>query len=82
MAWFVYIAKCSDGSYYAGIATDVERRMAEYNAGVGAKYTYSRTPVACVWSEEHSDRSSASKRECELKRMTRAQKECLITDTR
>ena len=82
MAWFVYIAECSDGSYYAGIATDVERRIAEHNAGVGAKYTRSRTPVTCVWSEEHPDRSSASKRECEIKQMSRAQKERLVSDAR
>ena len=78
MAWFCYIAECADGTYYAGIATDVERRMTEHNAGVGAKYTRSRIPVTCVWSEEHPDRSSASKRERELKSMTRAQKERLV----
>lgn len=82
MAWYAYIAECSDGTLYAGIATDVERRMAEHNAGTGAKYTRSRTPVACVWSEEHPDRSSASKREYELKRMSRAQKERLILSAR
>lgn len=74
MLWFAYIAECADGTLYAGIATDVERRMAEHNAGTGAKYTRSRTPVTCVWSEEHPDRSSASKRESEIKAMTRAQK--------
>lgn len=78
MTWFCYIAQCADGSYYAGIATDVKRRMAEHNAGTGAKYTRSRTPVACVWAEEHSDRSSASKREREIKSMTRVQKEKLV----
>lgn len=78
MPWFCYIAECADGTYYTGIATDVERRMAEHNAGTGAKYTRSRTPVSCVWSEEHPDRSSASKRERELKSLTRAQKELLV----
>ena len=52
--------------------------MAEHNSGLGARYTRSRIPVTCVWSEEHPDRSSASKRECELKSMTRAQKVRLV----
>ena len=74
MPWFAYIAECADGTLYAGIATDLERRISEHNAGTGAKYTRSRTPVTCVWSEEHPDRSSASKRESEIKAMARAQK--------
>lgn len=82
MAWFAYIAECADGTYYVGITTDVEARMAAHNAKTGAKYTRSRTPVVCVWSEEHPDRSSASKREYELKRMTRTQKEKLILSAR
>jgi predicted GIY-YIG superfamily endonuclease len=80
MPWFTYIAECADGTYYAGIATDVDRRMAEHNSGTGAKYTRSRTPVTCVWYEEHPDRSSASKRECEIKAMSRARKERLVAE--
>lgn len=78
MPYFTYILQCSDGSYYTGITTDIERRTAEHNAGTGAKYTRTRTPVVCIWQEEHEDRSSASRREYEIKRMTRKQKEALI----
>lgn len=75
MTYFVYIAKCSDNTLYTGITTDVDRRMAEHNAGTGAKYTRSRGPVTPVFIEEHPDRSSASRREREIKLMTRKQKE-------
>lgn len=78
MSYFVYIAECADGTLYTGITTDVERRMAEHNAGTGAKYTRSRRPVTPVFIEEHLDRSSASRREREIKLMTRKQKEALI----
>lgn len=78
MGYFVYIAKCADGTLYTGITTDVERRMAEHNAGTGAKYTRTRRPVEPVLVEPHPDRSSASRREREVKLMTRRQKEALI----
>lgn len=78
MSYFVYIAECADGTLYTGITTDVERRMAEHNAGTGAKYTRSRGPVTPVFTEEHPDRSSASRRERDIKLMTRKQKEALI----
>lgn len=74
MAWFVYIVECNDGSLYTGITTDVERRVSEHNAGVGAKYTRVRTPVRLVYEEEASDRSSASKREWAIKQCPRATK--------
>lgn len=81
MEYIVYIVECSDGSLYTGITTDLERRVAEHNAGTGAKYTRSRRPVTPVFAEEHPDRSSASRREREIKLMTRKQKEALIEGT-
>lgn len=78
MAWFVYIVRCADDTLYTGIAVDVERRIEQHNTGTGAKYTRSRRPVRVVYVEEAPDRSAASRREWEIKQLTRTQKERLI----
>ena len=80
--YYVYIVHCSDETLYTGIATELERRIEEHNnSDKGAKYTRVRRPVTLVYSEEHPDRSSASKREYEIKKkMTRKQKLELIKD--
>ena len=78
MAWFVYIVRCADDTLYTGIAVDVERRIEQHNTGTGAKYTRSRRPVCAVYVEEAPDRSAASRREWEIKQLTRTQKERLI----
>jgi putative endonuclease len=78
--WYVYILHCADGSLYTGIARDVQRRLQEHNGvvGVGAKYTRSRRPVTLVYQERLSSRSSALKREIEIKKLKREQKKKLI----
>ena len=78
--YFVYIVKCADDTFYTGIATELERRVEEHNGSdKGAKYTRVRRPVSLVYSEEYPDRSSASKREYEIKKkMSRAEKLALI----
>ncbi len=79
MSYSVYIALCSDGTYYTGIAVDVEKRIHEHNTSPkGARYTRTRRPVTLVYFENHPDRSSALKREYAIKRMTRPQKDALI----
>ncbi len=79
--YYVYIVKCVDNTLYTGIATQLERRIEEHNGSdKGAKYTRARRPVKLVYSEEYTDRSSASKREYEIKKkMTRKEKLKLIT---
>jgi len=79
MVWWVYMLECADGSLYTGITTDLQRRLAEHNGERpgGARYTRSRQPVALLWSEEHPDRASASRREAGIKSLTRAQKRAL-----
>lgn len=77
MTWTVYLARCSDGSLYAGITTDPERRLAQHNSGCGAAYTRSRTPVVFVYRELAPDRSCALRREYAIRQMTRAEKEAL-----
>jgi putative endonuclease len=72
--WFVYLLICSDeqGSLYCGITNDLEKRIGVHNSGRGAKYTKTRLPVKLYWFEESKDRSSASKREYQIKRLSRA----------
>jgi putative endonuclease len=72
--WFVYILKCSDGTLYTGITTDVNRRLNEHNSGKGAKYTKTRLPVMLLLVSEVSTRSEASKEEYRIKQLTREQK--------
>lgn len=79
MAYFVYILKCSDETLYTGITTDLKRRLDEHNNSVrGAKYTKLRRPVSLMYSEESEDRSSASKREYAIKKLSRLKKLELI----
>lgn len=74
----MYIVECSDSTLYTGVATDIESRMVEHNAGRGAKYTRSRLPVTLVYSEEAEDRSTALRREHAIKRMRAMDKRSLI----
>lgn len=76
--YYVYMLECRDGSLYTGITTDVERRFKEHSEGTGAKYTKAKQPVRMVYQEEHPDRSSASRREAEIKGYTRLQKLALV----
>lgn len=72
--WFVYLLECSDTSLYCGITNDLEKRISNHNLGKGAKYTKTRLPVRLYWYEESTDRSSASKREYQIKRLSRSEK--------
>lgn len=79
MSYFIYIVECSDKTLYTGITTDVQRRVQEHNSSdKGAKYTKLRRPVKLVYQEESQDRSSASKREHAIKKLTRQEKLELI----
>jgi len=75
---FVYIIECSDGSFYTGYTTDLERRVEEHNSGQGAKYTRGRTPVKLIYNESFTSRSSAQKREYQIKQLPRKEKEELL----
>jgi putative endonuclease len=77
---FVYILECSDDSYYTGWTTNLDRRVADHNAGRAARYTRSRRPVRLVYWEECADRRSAQQRELALKRLPRARKSALVAD--
>ena len=76
--WFVYILRCDDGSLYTGITNDLSRRCDQHNAGTASRYTRSRLPVELVYQEAQGNRSVATKREIEIKALSRQQKESLI----
>ncbi len=78
--WSIYIIEASDASLYTGITTDVDRRFEEHlNCQKGAKYFYGRSPVKVVYREDGHTRSSASRREAEIKKLSRPEKEDLIS---
>ena len=72
--YFVYIIECKDKSLYTGITNDLARRFDEHKSGVGGHYTSAKKVVKIVFTEEHLNRSSALKRECEIKSWTRKKK--------
>ena len=74
----VYVLECADGTLYTGYTTDLERRVAEHDAGDGAKYTRGRTPVELVYHERYETRSDAMSREYEIKALSRVEKERLV----
>lgn len=74
----VYLLRCADGSLYAGITNDLERRLAAHNAGKGAKYTRSRRPVALAWHRGRQPPRAARQLERALKALRRADKERLV----
>jgi len=76
--WYVYLLECSDGTIYCGISPDPETRVKIHNAGKGAKYTRSRLPVMLVYHEPCGSKSSALKREIEIKKRARKYKLKLI----
>lgn len=76
--YFVYIVRCGDGTLYTGTARDLHARERAHNEGRGARYTSGRRPVTLVYAESCDSRSLALKREHQVKRLTRVQKESLV----
>lgn len=82
MTWSCYILRCADDTLYTGITNDLGKRLAAHNAGTASKYTRARGPVELVFAQECADRSAASKRELEIKNLTREKKRVLIRSGR
>lgn len=78
MIHYVYVLKCSDGTYYTGYTNNLEKRIGQHNCGKGAKYTKGKRPVKLVYKEEFSDKSTAMKREYQIKQLTRQEKQRLF----
>lgn len=74
----VYIVECQDHTLYTGMACNVSQRIAQHNAGTGAKYTRTRRPVVLRYQEVVGSRSQALKREWAIKQLSRRQKLKLI----
>lgn len=81
MIYYTYIVECSDDSYYTGIATNLEKRIKEHNGESkgGAKYTRGKGPVILKHFEKYKTRSQALKREAEIKKLQRSEKQALFT---
>lgn len=75
---YTYILRCSDGSLYTGWTNHIEKRVKAHNKGQGAKYTRGRLPVILVYYEAYSTKEEAMRREYEVKRLSRSEKESLI----
>ena len=76
--WFVYILRCADETLYCGITDDVPKRLEAHRSGKGAKYTRGRAPLELVYQEVCEDHSHALRREWEVKKLTRTEKEKLM----
>lgn len=73
--YYVYILECQDGSFYTGISINPEKRLKEHlGSKLGAKYTKAHKPIGIVYLEECPNRSIASRREYEIKQLTKPKK--------
>ena len=80
--WFVYIVRCSDASLYTGIARDVAARIAQHDAGKGARYTRGRGPLALCAARKCTSKGDALRLELAIKRLPREMKERLVEKRR
>lgn len=80
LMWYLYILLCQDGSLYTGITVDVEKRFNAHQTGKGGAFTRSHKPIKIVYTEEFINRSTALKREIEIKKFSHIQKEELIRE--
>ena len=78
MIWFVYMLRCRDNSIYTGITNNLNKRIRAHMSGNGSKYLRGRLPVELIYKEDFLNRSTASKREIEVKKLKKKEKELLI----
>ena len=78
MEWCVYMLLCDDNTIYTGITNDLKKRFENHISGNGAKYLRGRKPLEIVYKENFQNRSMATKREMEIKKLNRREKEALI----
>ena len=77
---FMYVLRCADGSLYTGYTIDMERRLAQHQAGKASRYTRARRPVSLVGWWQFEDKVSAMQAEAAFKRLTRREKLQLVQD--
>ena len=78
MEWIVYILECRDGSFYTGITNNLIKRLEMHISGNGSKYLRGRLPIKLIYKEGLSNRSQASKREIEIKKLNKKEKQLII----
>ena len=78
MTFYVYILRCSDGSYYTGHTDSLEKRMAEHQNGECGGYTSTRLPVELLWSQDCTTREEALSAEQQIKGWSRKKKEAMM----
>jgi putative endonuclease len=78
LRYTVYIIKCADGSLYTGIAKDLNKRLEAHRSGTGSKYVRAHLPFSLVYQKKYKDRSSASRRESEIKKLSVEEKKGLL----
>lgn len=76
---YTYILECSDGSYYTGWTNNIKKRLKDHNSGKGCKYTRGRIPVKLVYLQIFSTKQEAMSMEYKIKKMTRLEKNKLIS---
>lgn len=72
--YYIYILLCSDKTLYTGIAKNIEKRLRDHREGKGSKYVRSRLPAKLIYSEKHTSKSEALKRESQIKGWNRIDK--------
>ena len=80
MAFYAYLLRCADGTYYAGHTDNLDLRLAQHKSGTLGGYTAKRLPVELVWCDTFMERDQAFQVERKLKGWSRAKKEALIRD--
>jgi putative endonuclease len=77
---YTYILRCNDDTLYTGYTNRLQYRIQMHQAGKGAKYTRGRGPFSLVYVDSFESKSEALKREIEIKKLSRKQKESLIEE--
>ena len=80
--WYVYLIRCCDGTLYCGIARDVAQRLEAHSAGRGARYTRGRGPLELLGASRHRGQGTALRVEAAIKKLSRAQKLAIASDSR
>jgi predicted GIY-YIG superfamily endonuclease len=78
MTWHVYILRCKEGSLYAGITNNLQKRLEEHKSGKGGKFTHAFIVDKIIYSEQCETKNEALKREAQIKGWTRKKKQALI----
>ena len=77
---YTYMLRCGDGSFYIGWTNNLEKRLKAHKQGKGGKYTATHLPVELAYYEVFQTKQEAMSREWHMKRLTRKQKEELLSE--